>query len=328
MWRESELTRVWYEHQPPTLTMRLCEAIFRRITALRCRAYQRGHLRSQRLEVPVVVVGNITAGGTGKTPLVIALVEHLHARGWNPGVVSRGHGGSQREPTLLDEHPDPARFGDEPCLIRGACGRVAVGRDRPAAARLLVQAGADIVISDDGLQHYALQRDLEICVVDGERRLGNGRMLPAGPLREPAARLQTVDWVVCNGDEARDDEVAMHLHGDQAVNLHDGQTRSLASFAHQPVHAVAGIGNPRRFFASLRHLGLDVAGHPFPDHHVYQPEDLEFGDAQPILMTDKDAIKCAAIAPTSSWRVPVTASLPDRFVQELDRRLQDLLVGE
>lgn len=327
MWSESELTKVWYEGQPPTLAMRLCESIYGRGTGLRLRGYQRGLLRSQKLPVPVVVVGNITAGGTGKTPLVIALVAALAERGWTPGVVSRGYGGSQREPALLGDEIDASRFGDEPSLIRQSGGSfVAVGRDRPAAARLLVDAGADLVIADDGLQHYALQRDVEICVIDGQRRLGNGRMLPAGPLREPITRLLSVDWQVCNGSDAQDDEVPMRLRGEQAISLHDGETRLLSTFAQQPVHAVAGIGNPHRFFSSLRQRGLNVTAHPFPDHHAYESADLDFGDAQPILMTDKDAIKCTAIAPTNSWRVPVRGELPQEFVEQLDARLQQLLV--
>lgn len=304
--------------------MRLCELLYRRVTALRVLGYQRGLLRSQKLPVPVIVVGNITAGGTGKTPLVIALVKALSERGWTPGVVSRGYGGSQRKPVLLDEEFDASRFGDEPTLIQqSGCERVAVGRDRPAGARLLVDAGADVIIADDGLQHYALQRDIEICVIDGQRRFGNGRMLPAGPLREPLSRLQSVDWRVCNGSNAQDGEVAMQLCGDQAINVHDGQTRSLTSFAHQPVHAMAGIGNPQRFFSSLRRLGLDVAAHPFPDHHSFQAGELDFRDAQPILMTDKDAIKCARLAPTNSWRVPVHAQIPGGFVEELVVRLRN-----
>lgn len=327
MWSESKLMRVWYEGQAPTLGMRLCESIYRGVTALRRRGYQRGLLRIQSVSVPVLVVGNITAGGTGKTPLVIALVGALAARGWTPGVVSRGYGGSQSKPALLGDELDVARFGDEPSLIRqSGCRFVAVGRNRPAAARLLVDVGADVIIADDGLQHYALQRDLEICVIDGQRRLGNGRMLPAGPLREPITRLRSVDWQVCNGGDVGDDEVPMRLSGDRAVNLHDGQTRLLSAFAHQPVHAVAGIGNPHRFFASLRRLGLNVAAHPLPDHHAYTSADLDFGDAQPILMTDKDAIKCTAMAPTNSWRVPVRGELPQEFVDQLDVRLQQLLL--
>lgn len=325
MWNEAKLAKVWYEDQPPSLVMRLCETLYRRLTALRVLGYRRGLLRSHKLPVPVVVVGNITAGGTGKTPLVIALVEALTEHGWTPGVVSRGYGGSQREPALLGDEPDASRFGDEPSLMRqSGCALVAVGRDRPAAARLLVEAGADVVIADDGLQHYALRRDIEICVIDGLRRFGNERMLPAGPLREPVSRLQSVDWRVCNGGDAADGEVAMQLRGDQAVNVHDGEIRALSSFARQPVHAVAGIGNPRRFFTSLRRLGLDVAAHPFPDHHAYQAGDLDFRDAQPVLMTDKDAIKCARLAPTNSWRVPVSAKLPPDFVLQLDARLRSL----
>lgn len=272
--------------------------------------------------MPVVVVGNITAGGTGKTPLTLALVAALTARGWRPGVVSRGYGGTQREPALLDDHPDPARYGDEPCLIRASGVPVAVGRDRPAAAALLLQAGCNVVIADDGLQHYALARDVEICVVDGARRFGNGRLLPAGPLREPLSRLRRVDFRVCNG-EAGEGEYAMRLAGGTAVSLTDGATRPLADFGGQTVHAVAAIGHPERFFQSLRAQGLTVIGHAFADHHAFVSQDLAVAGDAPLLMTDKDAIKCQSFARPGWWRVPIRAVLDDDFIIALCRRLDE-----
>lgn len=290
------------------------------LTALRRALYRIGWLRSTRLAVPVVVVGNLTAGGTGKTPLTLALVEALAARGWRPGVVSRGYGGTQREPDLLGEQPDPARFGDEPCLIRASGVPVAVGRDRPAAAALLLQAGCDVVIADDGLQHYALARDVEICVIDGTRRFGNGRLLPAGPLREPLSRLRQVDFRVCNG-AAGEGEYAMRLAGDVAVALVAGATRPLAGFAGEPVYAVAAIGHPDRFFDSLRTHGLEVRGHAFADHHAFVPEDLVFAGHAPLLMTDKDAIKCRRFARPGWWRVPVRAVLDPAFFDVLCARI-------
>ncbi len=296
------------------------------LTALRRALYRIGWLRSTRLAVPVVVVGNLTVGGTGKTPLTLALVEALTARGWRPGVVSRGYGGTQREPALLDEQPDPARFGDEPCLIRASGVPVAVGRDRPAAAALLLRAGCNVVIADDGLQHYALARDVEICVIDGARRFGNGRLLPAGPLREPLSRLRRVDFRICNG-AAGEGEYAMRLAGGMAVSLSDGVVRPLASFAGSPVHAVAAIGHPGRFFDSLRAQGLDVVGHPFADHHAFVPEDLAIVGDAPLLMTDKDAIKCQRFARPGWWRVPVRAVLDEGFIDALCRRL-DAAVAE
>lgn len=292
------------------------------LTALRRVLYRIGWLRSTKLPVPVVVVGNITAGGTGKTPLTLALVEALTARGWRPGVVSRGYGGTQREPALLDDRPDPARYGDEPCLIRVSGVPVAVGRDRPAAAALLMHAGCNVVIADDGLQHYALARDVEICVVDGARRFGNGRLLPAGPLREPLSRLRRVDFRVCNG-EAGEGEYAMRLAGGMAVSLTDGAKRPLSDFGGQTVHAVAAIGHPERFFDSLRTQGLTVIGHAFADHHAFVPQDLAIAGDAPLLMTDKDAIKCQPFAQAGWWRVPVRAVLDDDFIDALCRRLDE-----
>jgi tetraacyldisaccharide 4'-kinase len=286
--------------------------------------YRRGWLRSMRLPVPVVVVGNLSVGGTGKTPLTIALAGALRERGCRPGVVSRGHGGSQREPLLLGDAPDPAQVGDEPCLIRASGVPVAVGRDRPAAARLLLDAGCDVVVADDGLQHYALARDVEVCVIDGVRRFGNRRLLPAGPLREPLGRLRQVDLRVCNGGTAGAGEYPMQLRGGEAVALDDGRTQALADFAGQRVHAVAAIGNPQRFFDSLRGAGIEVIEHAFADHHGFVPADLDFADGLPLLMTDKDAVKCRRFARPHWWRVPVQAQLPAAFYAALGERLDGL----
>lgn len=324
MWSQERLNRIWYDGEKPTVGMRLLAPLYRGATALHRALYRSGLLRRQGLPVPVLVVGNLTTGGTGKTPLVIALVEALTARGWTPGVVSRGYGGSQREPALLDARPDPARFGDEPCLIRQHCALVAVGRERAAVARLLIDEGADLVIADDGLQHHALARDVEICVLDGRRRLGNGRLLPAGPLRESPRRLAACDWIVINGGSARESEIPMRLESSLAVNCVDQTTRPLSEFAGKPVHAVAGIGNPGRFFDSLRQYGVEPIEHAFPDHHAYAPADLDFGDDVAVLMTEKDAVKCIGFASKNAWRVPVHAALPGRFLDALAGRLRNL----
>lgn len=316
------LLRRWYSPRPAPLGLRPLAWLYRLLTACRRFGYRRGWLNSQRLPVPVLVVGNISLGGTGKTPVVIALVEWLRAQGRHPGVVSRGYGGNGGAPERLGEMPDPARVGDEPALIRQRTGvPVAVGRDRVASARLLLEAGVDIVLADDGLQHYRLQRDLELCVIDGVRRFGNGWVLPAGPLREPLARLDTVDFRICNGGTPAADEFALVLHGDTARALHDGAERPLRHFAGTCVHAVAGIGHPRRFFDSLRTHGIDVIEHAFPDHHAYTAADLAFGDAHAVLMTEKDAVKCRRFAIASWWCVPVRAILPDAFYQALSTRL-------
>lgn len=321
-----DLQRRWYEPDvaPAWWTPPLA-ALYGGVSELRRRLYRRGVLRAQRLPVPVIVVGNLTAGGAGKTPLAIALVEALRARGRKPGVVSRGYGGSARAPMLLDAQPDPSVVGDEPALIRARTGMpVAVGADRPAAARLLLDRHVDVIVADDGLQHYALARDVEICVVDGVRRFGNGRQLPAGPLRESVSRLREVDFIVCNGDSPRTDEVPMGLSLTDAVALVPPSRRQpLATFTDRHVHAVAGIGNPARFFESLRAFGIRLTEHPFPDHHRYTAQDFEFGDDLPVLMTEKDAVKCRGFAKTNWWTVPVTAQLPDSFFEAVVARARN-----
>jgi tetraacyldisaccharide 4'-kinase len=307
------LEGVWYGGRRIPFLLRgaswLYAFIARRVAA--------GHkARGPRLPVPVIVVGNITAGGTGKTPLVIYLVELLRAHGRRPGVVSRGYGGRAREPLRVDAHTDPQLCGDEPALIaRRSEVPVAVAADRVAAARLLLDGGeVDVLIADDGLQHYRLCRDVEICVVDGARGLGNGRLLPAGPLREPPQRLDTVDLIVVNGGgwrppaAVRAPVVDMRLVLADVASLADGTRRALADFAGTPVDAVAAIGHPQRFFAALRQAGLEVLTHAFPDHYHFAPADLQFGDAQrPLLMTEKDAVKCLPFARPGWWAVPAAA---------------------
>ena len=296
--------------------------VYGAVIRLRGWLYRSGVWRSVILPVPVIVIGNLSVGGTGKTPLTIAVVDALRRRGYRPGVVSRGYGGSQREPLLLGETPDPSQVGDEPCLIAASGVPVAIGRDRPAAAQLLLDAGCNAVIADDGLQHYRLARNVEICVIDGSRRFGNGRLLPAGPLREPMRRLQRVDFRVCNGGIAEGGEYPMQLRGGDVVSLSDGRRQSLAVFAGQRVHAVAAIGNPRRFFDSLRTADIDVIEHAFADHHRFVAIDLEFSDDLPVLMTDKDAVKCNAFARPGWWRVPVYAELSEAFYEALIGRIK------
>lgn len=317
------LQQRWYEDRPPPWWTLPVEALYRAATSARRALYRCGWKRSERLPVPVIVVGNITVGGAGKTPLVIALVEALRERGFRPGVVSRGYGGNAQEPILLNDDSDPRMVGDEPALIKLRTGApVAIGRDRPKAAGLLLEAGANVVIADDGLQHYALARDVEICVVDGVRRFGNARLLPAGPLREPVSRLQEVDCIVCNGGEPQAGELAMHLQAADVIDLRDPTSmRALNTFAGQCVHAIAGIGHPARFFAMLREHGIEVVEHPFPDHHAYSARDLAFGDSRPVLMTEKDAVKCRFHAGENMWVVPVRACLQSAFFVTISGKL-------
>lgn len=284
--------------------------LFAGLAALRRAAYRTGLIKATRLPVPVIVVGNITAGGTGKTPLTMWLVQRLRAAGFTPGVVSRGYGGrAPTWPQWVTPSSDPIQVGDEPVLIaqRAQCP-VAVAPQRVAAAQMMLAcAPCDVLICDDGLQHYALARDVEIAVVDGVRKFGNGWRLPAGPLRESIVRLRTVDFVVMHGT-AGAGEFALRLELGSAYNLRDtASVRNIASFHSGTVHAVAGIGYPARFFQQLRAAGVQLIEHPFPDHHVYAPGDLDFGDELPVLMTEKDAVKCRGFASTQCWAVTAQA---------------------
>jgi len=325
MFNESELQQVWYGSRRVPWVLRGLAAIYAPLAALRRGLYSAGLLPRTRLPVPVIVVGNISVGGTGKTPLTMALIEALRARGLNPGVVSRGYGGSATGPLLVDANSDPRIAGDEACLIAQLTrAPVAIGRDRGSAGHMLLEAArCDVVIADDGLQHYKLCRDVEICVIDGQRRFGNGRLLPAGPLREPASRAAEFGFRVCNGGVAQTGEVAMTLHVDEAVALASPhQRRLLADWRGQRVHAVAGIGHPARFFAGLRAAGLELIEHAFADHFAYTKADLDFGDDLSVLMTEKDAVKCVAFADARCWRVPVRAKLPDDFFDAVAARVR------
>ena len=320
----------WYGDAPPPWHARMLAALYGSVVALRVKLFGMGLLRRRGVEVPVVVVGNVSVGGTGKTPLTIALVQRLQKEGWNPGVASRGYG--RRDESVaawVKADTSPVEGGDEPVLIaRRTKARVRVDRDRVAAARELVAAGCDVIVCDDGLQHYRLRRDIEIEVIDGRRRYGNGRMLPAGPLREPAQRGADCDFRVVNGGEAGFGEWPMQLRAVQAVPLRGGRNRALASFGGHRVHAVAGIGNPQRFFEMLRGLGIGVVPHAFADHHRYVREDFAFGSELPVLMTEKDAVKCIAFANEWHYGVPVEAELPEAFWVALLNKLPQNPAGQ
>ena len=325
------LEELWYRSGLLTRLLIPLSWLFRIVVWLRRRAYRAGLLRVHHTGAPLIVVGNISVGGTGKTPLVIWLVEYLLAAGFRPGVISRGYGGDVAlGPQQVTAHSRPESVGDEALLIARRTDRpTVVCADRPAAARLLLaETDCNVIVSDDGLQHYALDRDVEIAVVDGERRLGNGHCLPAGPLREPRGRLAEVDLVVTNG-EPRAREFGMRLEEGGAVNLRDPLTTArLADFkGREDVHAMAGVGNPGRFFAMLRQHDLSIVEHPFPDHHAYTPADLPPDDGRPVLMTEKDAVKCEAFADDRLWFVPVKAVLDARFAHRLDSLLKDLSNG-
>ena len=281
-------------------------------------------LRSVHPGIPVIVVGNLTVGGSGKTPLVIWLAEFLKSKGWTPGIVSRGYGAKVDSPRAATMASDAKEVGDEPVLLARRAGcPVWVGPDRVRVAAALrgVEPKVDVLILDDGLQHYRIRRDLEIALVDA-RGFGNGFRLPAGPMREGRLRLKTVDAVVSHGAEVAG--FAMVLEGDAVHRMTDARQRQpLKSFAGQKVHAVAGIGDPTRFFLALGKAGIRVLPHPFPDHHPFTPRDLEFGDGLPVMLTEKDAVKLRGAAQPHWWVLPVSAKLDAGFAGWLQGKLDE-----
>lgn len=336
----SFLEKAWYRSAPWLLLLAPLSKLFGFLAARRRRQFEIGRRTIYRAPVPVVVVGNITVGGTGKTPLTIALAEKLMGAGFNPGIVSRGYGSrSPNFPLTVTADTDVSLSGDEALLLaRHLNCPVVIDPDRPAACRKLLKDFPDcnVILSDDGLQHYALARDIEIAVLDGARGLGNGFLLPAGPLREPKRRLEEVDYVVINGDA--DNSLAPHGY---TMQLEETELVSLASGEHwavtdinsgQTVHAVAGIGNPRRFFDSLSACGFAIIAHAFPDHHVFRQEDIRFDDGLEVIMTEKDAVKCLDFCQSpdapgccqNCWYLKVAAHLPEEFFNTLLDRLKTL----
>lgn len=311
------LQRVWYEGHPAGALLLPLGWLFGVGVRLRQWLYRIRLLPTVEVARPVIVVGNVSAGGTGKTPLTLWLALQLRSSGVRPGIVLRGYGGSARAPRLIAADASVAEVGDEALLLarRSGCP-VAIGADRVAAARLL-EDKVDLIIADDGLQHLRLGRVAEIVVIDGDRRFGNRRLLPAGPLREPLRRLAEVDALVVNGERVVDQEIPMSLTATDAVALTDGAQRALRHFAPGPVHALAAIGNPGRFFRMLEAQGLRVIPHALPDHYRLQREDLDFGDLLPVLMTEKDAVKCESFAQRRYWFVPVDAVLDAEEGSEL-----------
>ncbi len=313
------LEQHWYQLSPVQLFLGPFTFVYRIVTIGHRLGYRSGILRSEKLPVPVVVIGNITVGGTGKTPLTLWLAQQLINAGWHPGIISRGYGGSATAPQAATADSDPSVVGDEPALMarRKICP-VWIGRNRPAAGRGLLQAHpeCDVILSDDGLQHYRLQRDVEVMVIDGERKFGNGLLLPSGPLREPSSRIGSVDAIVLHGTEEAADAYNMKLQGSTFYNLINPQiTAKVADFRHTDNHAMAGIAYPERFFNYLRELGMKTRTHPFPDHHQFIADDLNFRGAEAVFMTEKDAVKCAAFATEKFWVLRVDAHLPPSFIK-------------
>jgi tetraacyldisaccharide 4'-kinase len=339
---QDRLNRIWYDDGVGRTLLTPLSWAYGRVIAARRHAFESGQRSSARLDRPVIVVGNLSVGGTGKTPVVAWLAWQLGALGKQVGIASRGYGSAGRGLQQVDPGADWQAFGDEPVLLQRRTGvPVVVDVDRVAAARRLIELGADVVLCDDGLQHLRLARDFEIVVIDGSRGLGNGRLLPAGPLREPATRLGFVDAVVINGAprpglldtlRALDAPAPLLMRmvpsalepvrgvgGHQTLPQQIATPRSaggagaalwgqrLEDLRGVRVHAVAGIGNPQRFFELLRSFGLDLMPHAFPDHHAFTAQALQLPGNWPILMTEKDAVRCAPFANDRLACVPVTA---------------------
>lgn len=311
---EQRLNALWYSQRPVPWILRALAKFYGWVLL------RRKSIATEALPVPVLVVGNFTVGGTGKTPLIIAIVNHMQSAGIRVGVVSRGYGRKTQGARSVELQSLADEVGDEPLLIaRRTSAPVRVDANRLAAAAHLINRSCQIIISDDGLQHRRLPRQLELEVIDALRGYGNGQLLPAGPLREIP---RNVDARVCNG--ARNDvetTFAMHLKLLQAINIKTGESRPLSSFRGHAFTALAGIGNPERFFMALSECGLSFQTKAYPDHYPYRAEDIPAGL---VLMTEKDAVKCTEFATAQHWRVPVEAQLSSAFFQWLMAKLDDL----
>lgn len=321
------LINSWYKAHPIRWLLWPLSAIYCAITSLRRSLYRLGIFKQYSVNVPVIIVGNISVGGTGKTPFVIWLAKQLQHAGFRPGIISRGYGGkAESYPQIVTADSEPSIVGDEPLIIsrQSACPMVVAPNRVAAAKQLLEQFDCNIIIADDGLQHYALARDIEIVIVDSQRLFGNQYCLPAGPLREPLSRLNHVDFIVHNGDETPA-EFTMTTSQGHAINLANPKlTRALSSFQNQTVHALAGIGYPERFFNQLSESGLTLLPHPFSDHHPYQANDVNFNDDLDILMTEKDAVKCQHFANKNMWYIPINATISGKLEQHLLTKLAGL----
>lgn len=316
------LPRLWYRKglAPVLLLLLPFSWLFYLLVGLRRGLYRLGILRSHALPVPVVVIGNLTVGGSGKTPLVLWLAENLRARGWRPGIISRGYGGTAYGVRPVTPDSSAAKVGDEPLLLARRSGvPVFVGADRVAVGRVLLAAHPEcnVIISDDGLQHYRLQRSVEIAVFD-RRGAGNARLLPAGPLREPLRRLSAATAVVWNsvpagllvGGEFDLPQFGMVLSGQRFYALADSrQSCTAEDLRGKRLFALAGIGDPTRFFTQLESMGLEFEAHAFADHHRYSAEDIGFARDGVLLMTEKDAVKCGALTVGEAWVLPVEAQI-------------------
>ncbi|HEV2443230.1 MAG TPA: tetraacyldisaccharide 4'-kinase [Steroidobacteraceae bacterium] len=332
---QHRLFKLWYEEPAGISVLQPLSWIYGAAMSARRKAYRWGWIRSHGVGRPVIVVGNLTVGGTGKTPLTIWLANQLRQRGYEVGLVSRGYGRDRGGSRMVTSGSSWREVGDEPLILHKRTGcMTVVAIDRVAGAKALAEGGADVILADDGLQHLRMRRDCDLVVIDGTRGLGNGRVLPAGPLRESRSRVGAADALVVNGGaegepvrgvlpELAATALRMELVAAEARQVTgSAPPQPLEAFRGRPVHAVAGIGNPQRFFDDLRTRGLEIIEHPFPDHHALSAADLDFGDGLAVLMTEKDAVKCRQVAGPRLWYVPVEAA----FSEADSRRLLGLVM--
>lgn len=330
------LEKAWYEQAWWLIVLWPLASLFRALVGVR-RSVQQVLSRPEFISAPIIVVGNITLGGTGKTPLLIELSQHLKAQGIKPGVISRGYGGNAaRYPMLVDEDTNPEIAGDESVLIAQRCAcPIVVDPDRNAALKHLLESEqVDVVLSDDGLQHYKLYRDIEIAVVDGQRLFGNRLCLPAGPLREPIERLNSVDYIVINSNKNIshiNNAIHMEMEPKFLINLVSDEKRPFNGAPFNmgtTLQAVCGIGNPERFYRALERLPYPIQRFSFPDHHKFAPNEFKkagVDEHQPIIMTEKDAIKCADFAKSNFWFLESEINLPEEFLNEFTKKVKEII---
>jgi len=324
------LSRLHYSKSLFPLLLFPLSAIFFLIFFIRKYLYQFNFLKSFKLNVPVIVIGNITLGGTGKTPLIIHLAKELKKNGYHPGIISRGYGARSISATEVNQKSDIDEVGDEPILIQKHTHMpVFVSKDRVMAATVLIKKHKkiDVILSDDGIQHYRLMRDVEVLVIDGTRGFGNGYLLPAGPLRELKHKLNDVDAIVCNHKKVIDGSYLMKYKSKFLVNLKTKQKIPLSKVRLSNIHAIAGIGNPDRFFNDLKSLGLVFNSSAYQDHYRFTKKDFKTMGGKNIIMTEKDAVKCEKFAQDNFWYLPVDVDINSKFTNVILKKLKYISHG-
>ena len=319
------LTKIHYSKSLVSLLLLPLSAVFLLISFIRKTLYEFNFLKSFKLKIPVIVVGNITSGGTGKTPLIIYLANELKKNGYRPGIISRGYGSKSEGVMEVSQKSDVAEAGDEPMLIQKHTHLpVFVSKDRVLAAKALVKkyAKTDVILSDDGIQHYRLRRDLEVLVIDGTRKFGNGYLLPAGPLREFRSKLKTVDAIVCNHKKVIDGSYLMKYKGHLLINLKTNKKIHLNNLSLKNIHAIAGIGNPDRFFDYLKTYNILFSSSVFQDHYKFSKKDFRDMNDKNIIMTEKDAVKCQQFSRNNFWYLPVIAEVDSKFTDVILKKLR------